>query len=77
MDRCPHCKNVIVRVLSHNLWTVHKACLWCDRLYVVFRDGVYDCQTPQTCAPRPWLVVEPLPPYPRPVQPGPQGMGLL
>lgn len=75
--RCLHCGAPLREIITAHLWSKHMVCALCGRVFVAWDMHLYDCETPEKCAPIPWQLWDPPEIAWRYVQPGPNARGLL
>lgn len=74
---CTHCRRRLELIVAHNLWSVHKACPFCKRIYTTWGAQVFQCETPALHVPLPLRFLEHVVGPIGNVIPGPHHRGLL
>jgi hypothetical protein len=75
--RCTMCDLPLLLIRAHNLWSVHKACPRCRRVYSCWGAKAFLCETPAQYVPLPLVFVEAVPGQTFRTIPGPACRGLL
>jgi hypothetical protein len=77
IHHCAICDVPLALIRAHNLWSVHKACPRCHRVYSCWGRAAFVCETPAVYVPLPLVFLEAIPRTRVPMIPGPQCRGLL
>lgn len=74
---CTFCNLPLALIRAHNLWSVHKACPRCRRVYCCWGRAAFLCETPAQYVPLPLVFLEAVPHRAPGLIPGPHCRGLL